>query len=117
MLPTYPNPNPNQGHMLDRIRVLRQLAPQSPRRDLEAAGLLTEHFKQTELGLACAISATAALEKKEGKLDHRRKKSSSTISAKAAPGLPRRTASTTVRSLLDMMMMTGVIHGSWLLAL
>ena len=41
---------------------------QSPRRDLEAAGLLTEFFKHTDLCAACAISATAALEQKSSKM-------------------------------------------------
>ena len=36
---------------------------QSPRKDLEAAGLLTEYFKHTDLGAGCAVSANAALEK------------------------------------------------------
>ena len=43
---------------------------ESPRKDLEAAGLLTEHFKQSDLGVSCAASANAALEEnKEGKFD------------------------------------------------
>ena len=41
---------------------------QSSRKELEAAGLLTEFFKHTDLCAACAISATAALEKKSGKM-------------------------------------------------
>ena len=89
---------------------------QSPRKDLEAAGLLTEHFKQSDLGVACAISATAALEKKEGKLDKTNEKLVDYLS-KSGAWPAEENGIKTVRSLLDMMMITGVIHGSWLLAL
>ena len=41
---------------------------QSSRKELEAAGLLTEFFKHTDLCAACAISATAALEQKSSKM-------------------------------------------------
>ena len=41
---------------------------QSSRKELEAAGLLTEFFKHTDLCAACAISATAALEQKSKKM-------------------------------------------------
>ena len=47
---------------------------QSSRKELEAAGLLTEFFKHTDLCAACAISATAALEQKSGKMASTEKK-------------------------------------------
>jgi len=86
---------------------------QSPRKDLEAAGLLTEHFKQSDLGVACAISATAALEKKEGKLDKTNEKLVDYLS-KSGAWPAEENGIKTVRSLLDMMMITGVIHGATL---
>ena len=55
-----PNPNPNLG------RDFHDVWFQSPRKDLEKAGLLTEYFKHTDLGAACSISATAALKKTRG---------------------------------------------------
>ena len=89
---------------------------QSPREDLEAAGLLTEHFKQSDLGVACALNANAALENKERKFDKTNDKIAEYISKSGA--WPAATNGIkTVRSLLDMMMITGVIHGACLLAL
>ena len=90
---------------------------ESPRKDLEAAGLLTEHFKQSDLGVSCAASANAALEEnKEGKFDTTNDKIAEYIS-KSGAWPAEKNGIKTVRSLLDMMMITGVIHGAWLLAL
>ena len=89
---------------------------QSPRKDLEAAGLLTEYFKQADLGVACATSATAALEEKKGKLDETNEQLVEFIS-KSGAWPAENNGIKTVRSLLDMMMITGVIHGAWMLAL
>jgi len=87
---------------------------QSPRKDLEAAGLLTEHFKQSDLGVACAANANTALESdKEGKFDETNDKIAKYIStSRAWPA--GKNGIKTVRSLLDMMMITGVIHGATL---
>ena len=89
---------------------------QSPRKDLEAAGLLTEFFKHTDLGAACAISASAALEKNSDKFDSTNAKIQDYIEQSGAwPA--EKNGIKTIRSLLDMMMITGVIHGACLLAL
>jgi len=97
---------------------------QSPRKDLEAAGLLTEYFKHTDLGAGCAVSATAALEKTRGrsgnqvvddldKLDDTNEKLATFIS-KSGAWPAEENGIKTVRSLLDMMMITGIIHGGTL---
>jgi len=86
---------------------------QSPRKDLEAAGLLTEYFKHTDLGAGCAVSATAALEKKSDKLDSTNAKIQDYIEQSGAwPA--EKNGIKTVRSLLDVMLITGVIHGGTL---
>jgi len=85
---------------------------QSPRKDLEAAGIMTEFFKHTDLSRACAISATAALEKKLDKLDSTNAKLRDYIDQSGA--WPEENGIKTVRSLLDMLFITGVIHGGTL---
>lgn len=86
---------------------------QSPRTDLEAAGLLTEFFKHTDLGAACAISASAALEKNSDKFDSTNAKIQDYI--EQSGGWPaEKNGIKTVRSLLDVMLITGVIHGGTL---
>ena len=98
---------------------------QSPRRDLEAAGLLTvrsllsnpnpnpnpnpnlnpnpnqEYFKHTDLCAACAISATAALEKKSSKLDSTEAKLRDYIDLSGA-WAPEENGIKTVRSWLGL---------------
>jgi len=86
---------------------------QSPRKDLERAGLLTEFFKHTDLCAACAISATAALESKSSKLDSTEAKLRDYIDQSGA-WAPEENGIKTVRSLLDIMLITGVIHGGTL---
>merc|ERR1712106_1102380 len=87
---------------------------QSPRKDLEAAGIMTEFFKHTDVSRACAISATAALEKKLDKLDSTNAKLRTYIDESGA--WPGENGIKTVRSLLDMLFITGVIHGGTLSA-
>jgi len=86
---------------------------QSPRKDLEAAGLLTEYFKHTDLCAACAISASAALEKKEDKFASTNEKLRDYIDKSGAWPVEKNGIKT-VRSLLDIMLITGVIHGGTL---
>ena len=97
---------------------------QSPRKDLEAAGLLTEYFKHTDLGAGCALSANAALEKTRenigiqavddlDKLDDTNKKLVEFIE-KSGAWPAEENGIKTVRSLLDMMLTTGIIHGGTL---
>ena len=97
---------------------------QSPRKELEAAGLLTEYFKHTDLGAGCALSANAALEKTRAdigvqavddldKLEDTNEKLAEFIQTSGAwPA--EENGIKTVRSLLDMMLTTGVIHGGTL---
>ena len=61
-----PNPNLNPYPYPNLGRDFHDVWFQSPRKDLEKAGLLTEYFKHTDLGAGCAISATAALKKTRG---------------------------------------------------
>ena len=84
---------------------------QSSRKELEAAGLLTEFFKHTDLCAACAISATAALEKKSGKMASTEEKLRDYIDQS---GAWEENGIKSVRSLLDIMLITGVIHGGTL---
>mmetsp|Transcript_34686 Transcript_34686/g.81898 ORF Transcript_34686/g.81898 Transcript_34686/m.81898 type:complete len:573 (-) Transcript_34686:238-1956(-) len=86
---------------------------QSPRKDLERAGLLTEFFKHTDLCAACAISATAALETKSEKMASTEEKLREYIDQSGA-WAPEENGIKTVRSLLDIMLITGVIHGGTL---
>ena len=86
--------------------------------------MLTEYFKHTDLGAGCAVSATAALEKTRvnigdaavdelDKLDDANEKLSEFISNSGAwPA--EENGIKTVRSLLDVMLITGVIHGGTL---
>jgi hypothetical protein len=86
--------------------------------------LLTEYFKHTDLGAGCAVSATAALEKTRvnigdaavdelDKLDDANEKLGEFISNSGAwPA--EENGIKTVRSLLDVMLITGVIHGGTL---
>ena len=86
---------------------------QSPRKDLEAAGICTEFFKHTNLGAACAIFATAAVERKSDKMAATNEKLREYIGASGS-WAPEANGITNVRSLLDMMLITGVIHGGTL---
>ena len=86
---------------------------QSPRKDLEAAGLLTEYFKHTDLCAATALSASAALEKKEDKFASTNEKLRDYIDKSGAWPVEKNGIKT-VRSLLDIMLITGVIHGGTL---
>ena len=86
---------------------------QSSRKQLESAGLLTEYFKHTDLCAACAISATVALEKKSSKMASTEKKLGEYIEQSGA-WAPEANGIKTVRSLLDIMLITGVIHGGTL---
>ena len=86
---------------------------QSPRKELERAGLLREYWKHVDLGAACAISANAALESKSPKLESTNAKLREFIEESGAwPA--EENGIKTVRSLLDMMLITGVIHGGTL---
>merc|ERR1712106_630541 len=84
---------------------------QSSRKQLESAGLLTEYFKHTDLCAACAISATVALEEKSEKMASTEEKLREYIELS---GAWEENGIKSVRSLLDIMLITGVIHGGTL---
>ena len=87
---------------------------QSPRKDLEAAGLCSEFFKHASLGTACSIATSAALEIDDSsKLATTNQKLQEYIGASGA-WAPEDNAIKTVRSLVDLMLLTGVIHGGTL---
>jgi len=86
---------------------------QSSRKQLESAGLLTEYFKHTDLCAACSISAAVALEKKSEKMASTEEKLREYIEESGA-WAPEANGIKTVRSLLDIMLITGVIHGGTL---
>ena len=84
---------------------------QSSRKQLESAGLLTEYFKHTDLCAACSISAAVALEKKSEKMASTEEKLREYIEES---GAWEENGIKSVRSLLDIMLITGVIHGGTL---
>ena len=87
---------------------------QSPRKDLEAAGLCSEFFKHTSLGAACSVATSTALETADSsKLATTNEKIKEYIGASGA-WAPEKNGIKTVRSLVDMMIITGVIHGGTL---
>ena len=87
---------------------------QSPREDLEAAGLCSEFFKHTSNGAAFSVAASEALETADSsKLATTNEKLKEYIGASGA-WAPEENGIKTVRSLVDMMVVTGLIHGGTL---
>merc|ERR1712106_1294078 len=72
-----------------------------------------EYFKHTDLCAACSISAAVALEKKSEKMASTEEKLREYIEESGA-WAPEANGIKSVRSLLDIMLITGVIHGGTL---
>jgi hypothetical protein len=87
---------------------------QSPREDLEAAGLCSEFFKHTSNGAAFSVAASEALETADSsKLATTNEKLKEYIGASGA-WASEENGIKTVRSLVDMMVVTGLIHAGTL---
>ena len=106
--------------MLNRNRLSRQLVPEppeGPRGRGPSHGVLNKCFKHTDLGAGCAVSANAALEKTRenigiqavdglDKLDDTNEKLVEFIE-KSGAWPAEENGIKTVRSLLDIMLITG----------